>query len=252
MTQLILGAAFECKVICCYLWVWWYHLQTLGRTEGQYFKLGFKVDLVWIHLGEMLWLYCLCWAGGTQPSRDEYLDITTQHLGLTTRFRSRNLAFYSPSIKHYPTAQNLNDSSCPGAMSCIYAPTEGPKKAGSWRQWHLSLPCTLGGCGLVLLSCSRACSLQSAAREVKSLWAEAGTECPLYMRAYQSGNSLECCTTELLPPCVCAAAQESVYTVSLSAYINNVKRQISKRTFFFFFLIGSVGRGRCLWLPSPP
>lgn len=94
---------------------------------------------------------------------------------------------------------------------------EDPKRASSLWQGLLSLPCTLGGCGLILLSCSRAWSLQPAVREVKSLWAEASTECPLYMRAaYQSGNSLECCTTELLPPCVCVAAQESVYIVSLS------------------------------------
>lgn len=92
---------------------------------------------------------------------------------------------------------------------------EGPKRAGSLWQWQWSLPCPLGGCRFILLSCSRACSLQPAAREVKSLWAEAGTECPLYMRAYQSGNSLECCTTELLPPCVCVAVQQCVHYVSL-------------------------------------
>lgn len=88
---------------------------------------------------------------------------------------------------------------------------------------------------------------------LKTLWAEAGTECPLYMRAYQSGNSLECCTTELLPPYVCVAAQESVYIVSLSTEINNVEWQITRGGFFFsFFLIGLVERGKCLWLPSPP
>lgn len=97
-----------------------------------------------------------------------------------------------------------------------------------WLQTHpAALPAEL------VAVCQKPSLFLPAAREVKSLWVEASTECPLYMRAYQSSNSLECCTAELLPPCVCVAAQECVYIASLSKEINNVKWQINRTAFFF-------------------
>lgn len=101
--------------------------------------------------------------------------------------------------------------------------------------------------GVVAASCWgrcvlwEACSFSPASREVKSLWAEVSTDYSLYICAYQSSNSLECCTAELLPPCVCVAAQEHVYILSISKEISNVNWQINRMA---FFLIGPVGRGR--------
>lgn len=143
--------------------------------------------------------------------------------------------------------QNLEDPSQLGATCFVsdhiqrsvpsrlvhYASGCGPFPVPLIGTHHAALPAAAPADSRCSLP--EAFSFVPAWREVKSLWAEASTECPLYMHAYQSSNSLECCTSELLPPCVCVAAQECVYILSLSKEINNAKWQINRTAFFFSF-----------------
>lgn len=93
----------------------------------------------------------------THGQAEMCLGIMTQSMGPkpTTRLWSRNLACYSPSIKHYPMAQN-HERPFPAQSHEWYffsLSTMGHKWFGSLRQWPWFLPCTLVDCGLVLLPC---------------------------------------------------------------------------------------------------
>lgn len=196
------------------------------------------------------------WPGGILPRRGECLAIMTLSVGPrpTTRVWNRSLAFYPPSIKRYPMTQSLKDPCQFRAVSFISVPIQHRVPgglvhyAGSYGPFPAPLVITDSS---YRPACWARCCLPEvfsflpAVRVVKSLWVEASTECPLYMCAYQSSNSLECCTAELLPPCVCVAAQECVYIEFLFKEVNSdVKWQINSMAFLFIFFIGPVGRGR--------